>query len=57
MRRPGELTIEEAARQLGLSEPSLRHAVARGRLPVERRLGRVFVTPEGLEAFRRWRNR
>jgi hypothetical protein len=50
-----ELTIAELSRDLGITEASLRHAVARGQLPVHRRWGRLFVSPDGVEAFLRHR--
>lgn len=52
-----EYTVAEVARQLRTTEPALRHAIVRGHLPVIRRLGRVKVTPEGIEQFIRQRTR
>jgi hypothetical protein len=57
IRNKGELTIPEAARAFGFTEASLRTAVARGQLPAERRLGRVFLSERELQEFIRRRAR
>jgi hypothetical protein len=52
-----EFTVSEVARHLQVSEPAIRHAILQGHLQVVRRLGRVKVTPEGIEEFLRVRAR
>jgi excisionase family DNA binding protein len=55
---PGfEYSVSDAARHLRVSEPALRYAIEKGRLPVVRRLGRVKVTAEGVEQFLRQHTR
>src|SRR5262245_33141688 len=55
MPTPTHYTITQAARRCGLSEAALRHAIQRGRLPVDRTGRRLLISAAALDAYLRER--
>lgn len=50
---PGDLiTAAEAARLRGVTAPAIRFLIARGRMPVYRVAGKVFLSKREVEAWR-----
>jgi excisionase family DNA binding protein len=45
------LTVQEAARKIGVSQSAIRNATLEGRLPFERRYGRKLIRVEQLLTY------
>ena len=50
---PGMLTVDDAARQSGLHEATIRNAIYRGRLSCVRMYGRLLIEQAAFDAWRK----